>query len=552
MPGQTEAAHGRLALLIATSDYDDPALQQLRTPGRDASALAEVLESPQIGGFAVRTLINARCGELREAIEEFCTDLRPDDQLLVYLSCHGLLNNRERLYFAASDTRLKRAATTAVSAGWLNERLDDCRARSQIVILDCCYSVAFTADAKSLPSIPVEQRLVPQGRGGRVVLTASSLTEYSFEGDRPSGDGVPSVFTQAIVDGLRTGEADRDQDGLITVTEGYAYAYDTIRYYAYDRGFEVQPQRPRLWVYGAMEDARLAYSVRGVEAVPLPEALRVALENSHPPLREAAVAQLAGILDTGRSGVVLSARDALQQIGDHDIPRVAAIARLALEAPQGTAAPAVNKELADRNQREQARHEAQQTTPQKAERFNYRSLQDELRDRIMPGSTPTARGRIFISYRRNDTAWTAGWLFDRLAGQYGEGQVFKDVDSIELGDDFVEVITTAVGSCDVLLALIGQGWLTITDEEGRRRLDNPEDFVRLEIEAALTRNVRVIPILIEGARMPRADQLPASLAKMVRRQALKLSPDRFKSDTGQLLRALDKILALPPGYDADI
>jgi hypothetical protein len=91
------------------------------------------------------------------------------------------------------------------------------------------------------------------------------------------------------------------------------------------------------------------------------------------------------------------------------------------------------------------------------------------------------------------------------------GQIFKDIDSIQLGDDFVEVITTAVGSCDVLLALIGDRWLTITDERGRARLDDPDDFVRLEIEAALTRNVRVIPILVEGARMPRADHLrPAS------------------------------------------
>jgi hypothetical protein len=86
------------------------------------------------------------------------------------------------------------------------------------------------------------------------------------------------------------------------------------------------------------------------------------------------------------------------------------------------------------------------------------------------------------------------------------------------------VITAAVGSCDVLLALIGNDWLTITDEDGRRRLDDPADFVRLEIEAALARNVRVIPILVEGARMPRAVELPASLAGLVRRQALELSP----------------------------
>jgi hypothetical protein len=160
----------------------------------------------------------------------------------------------------------------------------------------------------------------------------------------------------------------------------------------------------------------------------------------------------------------------------------------------------------------------------------------------MAESAGPSPGRIFISYRREETAYPAGWLFDRLADRFG-GQVFKDVDSIELGDDFVEVITRAVGSCDVLLALIGDQWHTITDEDGRRRLDDPEDFVRLEIEAALTRNVRVIPILVDGARMPRAAELPPSLVKLVRRQALELSPARFDFDTSRLLRVLDKTLA---------
>lgn len=152
------------------------------------------------------------------------------------------------------------------------------------------------------------------------------------------------------------------------------------------------------------------------------------------------------------------------------------------------------------------------------------------------------RGRIFISYRREDTAYPAGWLFDRLKDHFGEGQIFKDVDAIELGDDFAEVITSAVASCDVLLALIGDRWLTITDEEGRRRLDQPGDFVRLEIEAALARNVRVIPILVGGTRMPRSDELPATLTRLARRHALELSPNRFEFDTRRLLKVLHKTL----------
>jgi hypothetical protein len=162
----------------------------------------------------------------------------------------------------------------------------------------------------------------------------------------------------------------------------------------------------------------------------------------------------------------------------------------------------------------------------------------------MAGSIPSVTsGRIFISYRRDETAYPAGWLYDRLTAHFGHGQVFKDIDSIQLGDDFVEVITRAVSSCDVLLALIGNEWLTMTDEHGCRRLDDPGDFVRLEIEAALSRRVLLIPVLVDGARMPHADELPASLAALVRRQALELSPAQFDFDTSRLLRVLDRSLA---------
>jgi uncharacterized RDD family membrane protein YckC len=157
----------------------------------------------------------------------------------------------------------------------------------------------------------------------------------------------------------------------------------------------------------------------------------------------------------------------------------------------------------------------------------------------MAGSSRAPSRRIFMSYRRDDTPYPAGWLYDRLAERFGVGHIFKDVDSIEPGDDFVEVIANAVGSCDVLLALIGDRWLTITNAAGNRRIDDPNDFVRLEIETALARNIRVVPILVSGARMPRADDLPPGLARLAYRQALELSPNRFNSDLGRLLRMLD-------------
>ena len=112
-------------------------------------------------------------------------------------------------------------------------------------------------------------------------------------------------------------------------------------------------------------------------------------------------------------------------------------------------------------------------------------------------------GRIFISYRRADTPHVAGRLFDRLATRFGAGHVFMDVDSIEPGLDFAETIEAAVGACDVLLVLIGPNWVEAVDEQGRRRLEDPDDFVALEITAALRRRIRVIPVLVDGAPSPR-------------------------------------------------
>ena len=153
------------------------------------------------------------------------------------------------------------------------------------------------------------------------------------------------------------------------------------------------------------------------------------------------------------------------------------------------------------------------------------------------------QGRIFISYRRQETAWPARQLYEVMISRFGADQVFKDVDNINPGDDFVERLTQAVGSCDILLALIGRQWLEITDATGQRRIDDPADFVRLEIATALGRGVRVIPILVDGAAMPRAESLPEDLVALSRRQAVPLDPVTF--DTSRLLATIGEILTPP-------
>lgn len=151
-------------------------------------------------------------------------------------------------------------------------------------------------------------------------------------------------------------------------------------------------------------------------------------------------------------------------------------------------------------------------------------------------------GRIFISYRRDETPATAGRLYDRLTARFGTDNVFMDVDSIRPGFDFADAIETAVGSCDVVLAVMGLGWLTASDDGGRRKLDDPDDFVVLEIKAGLDRDIPVIPILVGGAAPPRRQDLPPPLGALARRQVLRLDHDSFDPDVGRLLAALQRTL----------
>jgi TIR domain len=145
---------------------------------------------------------------------------------------------------------------------------------------------------------------------------------------------------------------------------------------------------------------------------------------------------------------------------------------------------------------------------------------------------------IFISYRREDAEGQAGRLFNDLARYFGEDSVFMDVAGIEPGRDFRRVIDEHVASCGVLLAMIGKTWIDATDESGRRRLEDPMDFVRLETASALKRDIPVVPVLVHGARMPRAEQLPEDLAELAYRNGVELTHARWDSDVQVLIKAL--------------
>ena len=154
-------------------------------------------------------------------------------------------------------------------------------------------------------------------------------------------------------------------------------------------------------------------------------------------------------------------------------------------------------------------------------------------------------GSIFVNYRRHDSEGEAGRLFDELEKHFGEQSVFMDVAGIEPGQDFRKAIDQSVATCSVLLAVIGPHWVDSLDGAGRRRLDDPGDFVRIELASALRSNIAVVPVLVRGSRMPRADELPNDLKDLAYRNAVELTHARWKSDIPLLIRALRPYMGSP-------
>jgi hypothetical protein len=150
-------------------------------------------------------------------------------------------------------------------------------------------------------------------------------------------------------------------------------------------------------------------------------------------------------------------------------------------------------------------------------------------------------GRIFLNYRQADSAAWAGWLHHRLLDDFRPDQLFIDIDNIEPGVDFTRVLDERVATCDAFIMIIGRDWLTARDENGELRLDNIKDFVRIEIEAALKRDIRVIPMLVDGARMPRPDQLPESLRPLVLRHAIAVTHESFAREVAKVVASLRRM-----------
>jgi hypothetical protein len=325
-------ASARSALIIGGDDYSDPGLRRLRAPASDARALARVLEDPAIGGFDVRTLLNEPAHLVSLAVEEFFADRLADDLLLVHFSCHGVKDEDGELYFAMANTVLRRLAATAVPADFVNRRMNRSRSRRVVLLLDCCYAGAFERGmtARAGSEVGIESQF---GGRGRAVITASSAMEYAFEGDvlADASEVAPSVFTSALVEGLETGEADRDQDGLVALDELYDYIYDRVR-------TATPNQTPGKWTFGVQGELVIARRARPVTVpAPLPPELLEAIGSRLATVRAAAVEELARLLAGQHAGRALAARRALEELTDDDSRTVAAAAATALDGETATA-----------------------------------------------------------------------------------------------------------------------------------------------------------------------------------------------------------------------
>jgi len=320
----------RYALIVANSDYQDQTLRRLRAPSRDAEELARVLGAAEIGGFQVEQSTNEPAHLLRRRMAKFFADRNLDDVLLVHLSGHGVKDEDGSLYFAASDTDSRQLDATAIAAEFLNRQMAKSRSKSIVLFLDCCFSGAFArgALARGSATVGVKENF---GGQGKIVLTSSNSAEYSLEGADVEGEGSPSFFTTAVVEGLETGAADRDGDQLVSVDELYDYVFDAVR-------GRTPNQTPCKWTFDVRGDIFLARNPTPIVATTtmLPEALLEALDNPISAVREGAANELAKLLTSRDQRMAAAARLALTELLDDDSRRVSQAAHAVLEGGEVT------------------------------------------------------------------------------------------------------------------------------------------------------------------------------------------------------------------------
>ena len=379
----------RVALLVATDRYQDTDLTRLAAPASDAKQLAAVLRNVRIAGFEVTRLYNRPHYVVGRAIGDFYRDRRRDDLTLLYFSGHGVKDEDGNLYLAMTDTDRENLQFTGVSCEQIRATMEVCRSQQKVLVLDCCYAGAFPAGfgPKGDPAIHALEQL---GGRGCVVLTSSDAMQLSFEGGQvtevgPASlrSGPSSLFTRYLIEGLRTGKADLDGDGDITLDELYSYVHNRVT--------DEQPlQRPKI-----KEDVegRICFAQNIYWA--LPSRISDAVNSPYAPGKLSALDELRSLHSRGNATVKQRVLETVRVLASDDSKRVSSAGcqllselipqEQRLQAEEQARREAEQKaqreaeEQAQREAQEQARREAEQKAQREAEEQAQREAQEQAR-----------------------------------------------------------------------------------------------------------------------------------------------------------------------------
>jgi len=304
----------RVALIVATAHYEDAKFAKLRAPSEDVAALKSVLADPDIGNFQVTVLFDENSQTIRESVEKFFQDRGRDDLLVLYFSGHGIKDRSGRLYLAAANTQIDLLASTGVASTFINEQIERSRSRRIALLLDCCYSGAFSkgfAARSSQISAGVSEELSGHGR---VLITASDALQYAYENDEfVQTVAQPALFTGAVVEGLRSGEADKERIGQISADDLYEYVYDRVVVQNPDQTPEINSRvQGRLYLAA---NPKVATRKWGDEIDPVIESSSAVTWQ-----REESVQGLRDLIEEADAPIAKAAKDALEKLtADRDL-----------------------------------------------------------------------------------------------------------------------------------------------------------------------------------------------------------------------------------------
>lgn len=466
----------KYALVVGNDQYTDQKLSRLKTPAADARELVKVMSNEKIGGFETNSLINRSEAEVRRAISEFLASKKPDDLVLVYFSGHGVLDGRGRLFLAFKDTFSNNLSGTAIPSSFITDIMDDCRSKRQVLVLDCCHSGAFARIGKKAGEQNAITKTTFEGNGyGRAVLTASNSLQFALEGDQVVSHTYLSLFTHFLLEGLKTGDADRDGDGNISLDEWFDYTYSKVV-------STTSTQSPQKWIYE--QEGKLLIAKNPNVKKNLPVELLQVLDHPYPDIRLISITKLAGFLRSQDPEMTKLAQSKLEILQKDSSPDVAQAARNVL---QGYKQP-LNQELI--------------ITPKKQKTFSGNILPDYIGKKPPSKSVKPAQKqhlRVFLNHSFQDKPIVRD-LYQKLRAE-GWIEPWLDEENLLPGQDWNLMIEKAIRGAHVILVCLSKNSI------------NKEGYIQRELRLALDHAFSlpegasfIIPIRLDECELPRTLQ----------------------------------------------